>query len=283
MVGVYLGDMMPEILTESFCERCGTRYTFQPVAPKTGRIGRLKTLSKGLRNYVLSDETTLEEAFADARSDQERELSGQQLDAFHQAFNFCMSCRQYTCANCWNGAEGKCLSCAPHLGRDVLAAPFAGGAGADPLTAMRLDADASTGGNGTAASLPAIEASAWPAIDLALHADDEAADVPSLADEATPADERIMSRLDQLFGSREEQPLEASGPASRAETASAAEATAAPEPVAEIAAQAEAITAVEPVAVEPVAVEPVAVEAPGGRRTDRTGRAGGGGGIPGRS
>ena len=36
---------MPEILTESFCERCGTRYTFESDAPaKTKRgIGQFKT------------------------------------------------------------------------------------------------------------------------------------------------------------------------------------------------------------------------------------------------
>jgi hypothetical protein len=35
-----------------------------------------------------------------------------------------MSCRQYTCSNCWNEVEGRCLSCAPHLGQDLLASPF---------------------------------------------------------------------------------------------------------------------------------------------------------------
>ena len=48
---------MPEILTESFCERCGTRYTFESAAPtKAKKLGRFKTLSKGLKNYVLSDD-----------------------------------------------------------------------------------------------------------------------------------------------------------------------------------------------------------------------------------
>jgi ribosomal protein L40E len=106
--------MMPEILTESFCERCGTRYTFEATAPvKAKKLGRFKTLSKGLKNYVLSDETSMDEAMAAARSDEERELTSQQLEAFQSTFNFCMTCRQYTCANCWNAAEGACLTCAP--------------------------------------------------------------------------------------------------------------------------------------------------------------------------
>ena len=35
-----------------------------------------------------------------------------------------MSCRQYTCPNCWNEAEARCLSCAPHLGHEIMPAPF---------------------------------------------------------------------------------------------------------------------------------------------------------------
>ena len=137
---------MPEILTESFCERCGTRYTFESVAPrKTKRIGQFRTLSKGVKNWVMSDDSSLDEAMAEARSDDEREQTAQQLDAFHSTFNFCMNCRQYTCSNCWNGAEGRCLSCAPSLGQEVLGTQFPTVVG----DAVRLDAEA------------------WPEVDLA--------------------------------------------------------------------------------------------------------------------
>ena len=61
---------------------------------------------------------------AAARSETDRELTTHQLDAFHKTFNFCMSCRQYTCPNCWNEAEARCLSCAPHLGHEIMPAPF---------------------------------------------------------------------------------------------------------------------------------------------------------------
>jgi hypothetical protein len=103
---------MTEILTESFCERCGTRYTFESARPKV-RLKGVKVLSRGLKNFVLSDDTSIDEAMAAARSEADREASAHQLDAFHKTFNFCMSCRQYTCPNCWNEAEARCLSCAP--------------------------------------------------------------------------------------------------------------------------------------------------------------------------
>ena len=129
---------MPEILTESFCERCGTRYTFESAAPrKARRLGQFKTLSKGMKNWVMSDDTSLDEAMAAARNDDERELTSQQLDAFHATFNFCMTCRQYTCGNCWNTTEGRCLTCAPHLGHEILPAPFP-----EHVAPIRLEAEA---------------------------------------------------------------------------------------------------------------------------------------------
>ena len=114
---------MAEILTESFCERCGTRYTFESPRQRV-RLKGVKVLSRGLKNFVLSDGTSMDEAMAAARSETDREVTAHQLDAFHKTFNFCMACRQYTCPDCWNEVEARCLSCAPHLGHEILAAPF---------------------------------------------------------------------------------------------------------------------------------------------------------------
>ena len=103
---------MSEILTESFCERCGTRYTFESARPKA-RLKGVRVLSRGLRNFVLSDDTSMDEAMAAARNEADRESTSHQLDAFHKTFKFCMSCRQYTCPDCWNETEARCQSCAP--------------------------------------------------------------------------------------------------------------------------------------------------------------------------
>ena len=73
---------MPEILTESFCERCGTRYTFESSATRTKPLRGLKTFGKGLRNFVLSDDSSMDEAMAAARSEADRDVTSRQLDAF---------------------------------------------------------------------------------------------------------------------------------------------------------------------------------------------------------
>jgi hypothetical protein len=126
---------MTEILTESFCERCGTRYTFESSAPRRSRLGRVRTLSKGVRNFVMSDDASFSEALADARGEEELAATSHQLDAFHKTFNFCLGCRQYTCGNCWNRTDGRCLSCAPSPDQEDLPAAV----GAVELLAVPFD------------------------------------------------------------------------------------------------------------------------------------------------
>lgn len=155
---------MAEILTESFCERCGTRYTFETTAPRRRGLGRIGTLSRGVKNFVSNDDASFAEAMAAAREEDARSASLQQLDAFHRTFTFCMSCRQYTCGNCWNSAAGECLSCAPDLSREILPAPF------PDLAVLRPEADATTLPE---PDLPNPTASAWPPSDR--RADLEAA------------------------------------------------------------------------------------------------------------
>ena len=170
---------MPEILTESFCERCGTRYTFETAAPRVKPLRGLKTFGRGLRNFVLSDDTTIDEAMASARSDAERAVTTKQLDAFHTTFNFCMSCRQYTCANCWNEPEGRCLTCSPHLGREIMPAPF-----------PSMEASASSGAlaeraDGGPAYLDGP--TSWPEFDM---------DAPNAEDSEPTAAESALQEID---------------------------------------------------------------------------------------
>jgi hypothetical protein len=143
---------MPEILTESFCERCGTRYTFETGAPQTKRptVAKARVLVRGLRNFVMSNDP-LEAALADARRDDERGRAATQMEAFHQTFNFCMDCRQYTCTSCWNEVDGRCLTCAPMPGRIETAM-----GSLEPI-ALPLP-EASTNGHD--------REEAWPTIDL---------------------------------------------------------------------------------------------------------------------
>jgi hypothetical protein len=110
---LFHGESMAEILTESFCERCGTRYTFEPVSNRRKPLSAIGTLGRGIRHFVTDSGSSIDEAFAVARSEDEQRSTATALEAFHRTFNFCLSCRQYTCSDCWNVVEGRCLSCAP--------------------------------------------------------------------------------------------------------------------------------------------------------------------------
>ena len=56
-------------LTDSYCERCGTRYTFGPSPPKGPSLAGARLLAKGLKNFVMTDGTSMDEAMAAARID----------------------------------------------------------------------------------------------------------------------------------------------------------------------------------------------------------------------
>ena len=102
---------MLDTMTESFCERCGTRYEF--AAPeKLTPIKKTRGVISGLKNYIMSQDS-LSDSVNDAMREQAERLAAGQLDAFHSSFSFCIDCRQYTCANCWNDAAGRCQSCQP--------------------------------------------------------------------------------------------------------------------------------------------------------------------------
>jgi len=212
---------MPEILTESFCERCGTRYTFESAAPKVARLKGIRTVSRGLKNFVMSDDTSMDEAFAAARNETDREVTSQQLDAFHKTFNFCMSCRQYTCGNCWNEVEGRCLSCAPHLGHEFLPGAFAESAGGALIAEPN-----GHGTNGYGEAAP-IDAMAWPTADL-MREDVAAAEAEARA--AAEAEARAAAEAQAA----------AEAEAARLEAEAAAEAAAAARAAAEAQAAAEA-------------------------------------------
>jgi hypothetical protein len=113
----------------------------------------------------------MDEAMAAARSEAERDVTSRQLDAFHSTFNFCMSCRQYTCANCWNETEGQCLSCSPSVGREAVHAVHA------PFPAVDVTAQASAAPVNGTPEAPAFEApTAWPVLDLEAEAEEPSSD-----------------------------------------------------------------------------------------------------------
>ena len=109
---------MPEALTESFCERCGTRYEF-PAPAKLSTLRKTRGLVSGFKNYIMSQDA-LSDTIDDAMRSEEEMVASHQLEAFHAAFSFCIDCRQYACTNCWNESAGRCRSCVPIPGVDDL-------------------------------------------------------------------------------------------------------------------------------------------------------------------
>jgi ribosomal protein L40E len=100
-------------LTDSFCERCGTRYEFSANPQKGISLKSARVLAKGLKNFVLNDNQSLGDSMAIAKREDDHSNSGRITEAFHKTFNFCMTCRQYACEQCWNFQVGACLTCAP--------------------------------------------------------------------------------------------------------------------------------------------------------------------------
>ena len=180
---------MAEILTESFCERCGTRYTFESPARRANPLGALGTVGRGLKNFVVSPDQSIDEAFAVARADAEQKATAHQLEAFHQTFNFCLSCRQYTCANCWNAVEGRCQSCAPLPEPEVLPQP--------EIVAV-VDVEPETGV--VAEALAIARAAAMPAVEPESAVESPDADV---AEPEPPAEIEAVAALAEIEGARE--------------------------------------------------------------------------------
>jgi hypothetical protein len=165
---------MPEALTESFCERCGTRYEFK-AASRLNPLRKTRGLVSGLRNYIMSQDA-LSDAVGDAMRSEEEALAARQLEAFHDSFNFCIDCRQYTCVNCWNNDAGRCRACAPIPGTDDLAERFE--------ASFRAQHPQPATGNGSTALLQ--ESESWPASDLP-------AELPERTALAWPAEELLAA------------------------------------------------------------------------------------------
>ena len=149
---------MPDALTESFCERCGTRYEFAAPSRLTP-IGRTRGVISGLKNYILSQDS-LSDAIGDAMRSHQDVLASKQLDAFHSSFKFCIDCRQYTCTNCWNDEAGRCQSCQPLPNAQGLANQFEATVGEGPSD-LRIPV-----GLGAGSERVRLQDPSWPASDL---------------------------------------------------------------------------------------------------------------------
>jgi hypothetical protein len=92
---------MTDPILQSFCERCGTRYTLSEVEatapePPKGRLG------------LFGRRPPPEPADADPAP---ASPASEAAEQFAGSFHFCLDCRQYVCTTCWNTEAGGCLTC----------------------------------------------------------------------------------------------------------------------------------------------------------------------------
>lgn len=99
--------------TDATCERCGHRYHFLRGEPRRLSPKRARIVARGLKDFVLTDWQSLDGAISLAHDDEARRNFARAAAAFQATFNFCFTCRRSVCPNCWNDAEGSCLSCVP--------------------------------------------------------------------------------------------------------------------------------------------------------------------------
>jgi hypothetical protein len=208
---------MPEALTESFCERCGTRYEFAAPTELT-TLRKTRGLFSGLKNYIMSQDA-LSDALNDGMRSEEDALASQQLEAFHESFNFCIDCRQYTCLSCWNDDAGRCRSCAPIAGTDDLLERFeatfhAGHPELAPDATLgeadlqhRLGVDAWPTADLTAAGDNGHAVAEWPAAELATVADRTAGVEPPVEFEPEPVPAEVEFEPEPIAAEIEPEPV----------------------------------------------------------------------------
>ncbi|MFN2483862.1 MAG: zinc ribbon domain-containing protein [Candidatus Limnocylindria bacterium] len=171
---------MPESVTESFCERCGTRYTFS-ASDRLDPLRKTRGLAAGLKHYLTSTDS-LSDAVSDALHAETESLSDRQMEAYHRVFSFCIECRQYACREkCWNDRVGRCLTCAPVVVPTEGAESWPGHDLLQPILSDPMTDEDGTARAAAAAARAELSAQAWPDADTAA-----AAERPAAAPQAQP-------------------------------------------------------------------------------------------------
>ena len=99
---------MTDNVLQSFCERCGTRYTSSaPEPPPASEESKSRLGRFGRRS---SEKPPAEERPSAS-------MTSPSSEAFAGTFHFCMDCREYVCTKCWNVDAGGCLTDRPLLGQ----------------------------------------------------------------------------------------------------------------------------------------------------------------------
>jgi hypothetical protein len=106
-------------ITGMYCDRCGARHEFERARPSG--VARLRSLTRGVRGYVMNETPSFGDAMTDAWSRLEEDGALEQYAEVQKTFSFCLDCRGYVCHDCWNAEAGRCLTCVPLPGTEAAA------------------------------------------------------------------------------------------------------------------------------------------------------------------
>src|SRR5260370_29426226 len=92
------------------CARCGAGLDLEDTSPLRTAV-RLGVVARGLKTYIVDDDTSLSTALATAERDVRHAVAPANRSATFA--NFCFGCRQYVCGRDWTAAVERCQTCVP--------------------------------------------------------------------------------------------------------------------------------------------------------------------------
>src|SRR5438552_7971215 len=122
------------------CARCGAGLDLEDTSPLRTAV-RLGVVARGLKTYIVDDDTSFSTALATAERDVRHAVAPANRSATFA--NFCFGCRQYVCGRDWNQAVERCQTCVPlpEAPEDLVALDLVPGMETDGLPLQATNGD----------------------------------------------------------------------------------------------------------------------------------------------